>query len=351
MPAVRIPLDHFLAAASGSIILDVRSPAEYAHAHIPGAVSLPLFTDEERKTVGTQYKQVSREAAIKSGLDYFGPRMRTMVETAEALAGTGRKPLLVHCWRGGMRSAAVAWLLDLYGFEVSVLEGGYKTFRRWALQQFHKDYRFRLIGGYTGSGKTELLQQLQQRGDAVIDLEGLAAHKGSAFGGLDKLPQPSTEMFENMLALELHRLTRQDAATPIWVEDESQRIGDLNMPAELWKRFREQPLYFLEVPFEERLDYLVRTYGHHKKEQMINAMVRIQKRLGPLETKTAVNYLLEGDVRNCFGILLRYYDKQYDKALANREHLDKVMKRVACERVDAANNTIRVLNRLHESGD
>ena len=354
MPVTRLPVERFLELSREHPILDVRSPGEYAHAHIPSAHSLPLFTDEERKQVGTSYKQVSREQAIKIGLDYFGPKMRAMVEEVEGLTtGANKvseeaKTVLVHCWRGGMRSGAVAWLLDLYGFRVYLLDGGYKAFRQWVLAQFLKDYNFRLIGGYTGSGKTLVLHELGNRGHAIIDLEGIAKHKGSAFGGLDDIEQPSSEMFENMVALQLQQLTAHDPEKAIWIEDESQRIGDLNMPIELWNRFREKPLYFLDVPFEQRLNYILSDYGKYTTEGLLNAIIRIKKRLGGLETKTAVNCLLENDRKGCFEILLKYYDKHYTKALQNRPQLNDVICQVPAEDVHAKNNAQKILNKVHE---
>ena len=188
MAVKRIDIDPFLELSQSIPVLDVRSPGEYNHAHIPGAYSLPLFTDEERKIVGTTYKQQSREDAIKIGLDFFGKKMSKMVEEAEEIVGRlamtdGRnmnassrttaneqrssKQVIVHCWRGGMRSAGVAWLLDLYGFDV-----------------------YTLVGGYTGSGKTYVLNGLEKIGEKIIDLEGLANHKGSAFGAIGQMPQP-----------------------------------------------------------------------------------------------------------------------------------------------------------------
>jgi tRNA 2-selenouridine synthase len=356
MPLNRIQVEEFLQRSSDHPVLDVRSPGEYEHAHIPGAVSLPLFSDEERKVIGTTYKQESREQAIKIGLDYFGPKMRQMVEMVEAVTKSNtseeniRKTVLVHCWRGGMRSGAVAWLLDLYGFKVYLLEGGYKAYRKWVLDQFAKDYNFRIIGGYTGSGKTLVLQELRRKGLSAIDLEEIANHKGSAFGGLDRTGQPTTEMFENILAGDLHNLTRDNPETTIWVEDESQRIGDLNMPSELWTRFREKPLFFLNIPFEKRLDYIVKEYGVHSREGLINAIIRIQKRLGGLETKTAVNCLLENDIKGCFEVLLKYYDKHYGKALHNRPQLKEVIRNIDAADVNANENTVKLLNTIHEPG-
>ena len=311
----KITIEEFLRLAELHPIFDVRSPGEYTHAHIPSAYSLPLFSDEERKVVGTAYKQESRETAIKIGLDYFGAKMKKIVEEAELIVQshksgvrnvqtTDSKPfipnaVLIHCWRGGMRSAGVAWLLDLYGFKVYTLVGGYKVFRKWTLQQFEKEYAFNIIGGYTGSGKTLLLHELKKKNRSIIDLEALANHKGSAFGGMG--PQPSQEMFENVLAVSLNK----KGLTPTYMEDESQRIGNLQI--------------------------------------LVNAVIRIQKRLGGLETKNAINFLLEDNIKESFRILLKYYDKWYGKALLNRENLSSLLNKIPCLDVDTTTNVQKIL--------
>lgn len=344
MAVQALDITQFLQLAPFHTVLDVRSPAEYAHAHIPGARSLPLFNDEERKVVGTAYKQQGREMAIKKGLDYFGPQMRRMVEEVEALqqAQQNHKTLLVHCWRGGMRSAGVAWLLDLYGWEVYTLKGGYKAFRRWALEQLEQTYPLRILGGYTGSGKTEVLKALQQVGGVAIDLEGLANHKGSAFGNIGMPPQPSQEQFENLLALQLHQC-RQQLQQPvwgdkvIWLEDESQRLGDVNVPINFWRQMRQQPVWFLDIPFEARLFHIVQEYGQLDRERLVNAIIRIRKRLGGLETREAIHALVEDRIEDSFRILLRYYDKWYDKGLHNRTNLASLLRRISCVQVDAQN--------------
>jgi len=350
MPAEKIQTEDFLQLARSFPVLDVRSPGEYDPAHIPGAVSFPLFTNEERKQVGTTYKQISREDAIKIGLGYFGPKMRSMVETAESLTAAqsgAQKTVLVHCWRGGMRSAAIAWLLDLYGFKVHLLQGGYKAYRQWVIAHWTKDYPFHIVGGYTGSGKTHVLQALRAYGQSVLDLEDIAGHKGSAFGTIKNREQPTQEMFENLLAAGLHALSATAGDRPVWVEDESQRIGDVNIPPQLWQRFRNRPLYFLDLPFAERLQHIKTDYGRIDKEALINAIVRIQKRLGPLETKTAINCLLENDIDGCFTQLLRYYDKQYEKALNTRGDVAALMQKITCSRVHADTNARKILNHFH----
>jgi tRNA 2-selenouridine synthase len=275
-----------------------------------------------------------------------------------------------------MRSAGVAWLLDLYGFKVYTLVGGYKAYRNWVLQQFEKDYHFKIIGGYTGSGKTLLLHALEKENNATIDLEGLANHKGSALGALGQAVQPSQEMFENLLAKELEVKSRTEddrlrttgnqkqelynedskynepiancsppTANCIWLEDESQRIGNLQIPLALWRTMRKSKVYFFDIPFEERLNHLTEEYGIHKKDELVTAIMRIQKRLGGLETKTAINFLLENNFKESFRILLSYYDKHYLKGLHNRENGEELINTIVGEGVNAKRN-IELLNKI-----
>ncbi len=358
MPITRLLIEDFITLAKQHPVFDVRSEGEYQHACFPDAHSLPLFTNEERKVVGTAYKQESKQKAIKLGLEYFGPKMVKMVEEVERVVNSEQltvdrkkskkseevvaKIVLVYCWRGGMRSAGVAWLLDLYGFKVYTLVGGYKSYRNWVLKQFEKEYPFKIIGGYTGSGKTEVLHGLQQQGEAIIDLEGLACHKGSAFGNLGQPKQPKQEMFENLLADALIRVSEKNKT--IWLEDESQRIGEVNIPIALFKFMRTCRVYFLDIPFEERLNYIVAGYGKFEKEDLISAIVRIQKRLGGLEAKTAVNYLIENDFHGAFGVLLHYYDRFYNKSMSNmREQPEQVFKKIGLQKVDNVENAKKVL--------
>jgi len=363
--APRINIAEFLKGARDHLLLDVRSPAEYIHAHIPGAINLPLFSNEERKIVGTAYKQESREKAIKIGLDLFGPKMRRMVEEVESLVqglqSNAQKQdndqwkesitintVFVYCWRGGMRSGAVSWLLNLYGFKVYTLAGGYKAYRNYVLKSFEQPFSFKILGGYTGSGKTTVLKDLQKKGEPVIDLEKIACHKGSAFGNIEMLAQPTQEMFENLLSVELSTACLdQNKSRPdlsfngtggIWLEDESQRIGNVNIPMALWQNMRTSPLYFLEIPFEERLNYIVGEYGSCDVQKLIAATQRISKRLGGLETKNAISFLEEGSIKQAFRILLHYYDKRYLKGLHNREDTSTLLNKIACEKVNPSNS-------------
>ncbi|HKG68337.1 MAG TPA: tRNA 2-selenouridine(34) synthase MnmH [Segetibacter sp.] len=345
MAIEKIPISQFLELVHQYPVLDVRSPGEYEHAHIPGAYSLPLFSDEERKVVGTAYKQESKQKAIKKGLEYFGVKMVQMVEEAErtieahkqksATKQSKEKTVIVHCWRGGMRSSGVAWLLDLYGFKVYTVIGGYKSFRRWCNIQFNKDYPFKIIGGYTGSGKTEILSALTLNGSTVIDLEAMGNHKGSAFGHLGQKSQPTQEMFENNLAMALFASGSADC---IWVEDESQRIGTVSIPPALYMHIQKKPVYFLEIPFAERLKYIVDKYGIFEKEKLAESILRIKKRLGGLETNTTLEYLEAGDIFNCFKILLKYYDKYYLKCLDQKKEKASFIKNITLQNTDAFKN-------------
>lgn len=344
----KVPVEKFVELAKLYPVLDVRSEGEYDHAHIPGALSLPLFSNEERKIVGTIYKQQSREDAIKKGLEYFGPKMKDMILFAEKIIQQkeeGNKTLLVHCWRGGMRSAGVAWLMDLYGFKVFTLIGGYKAFRNWGIQQYTSETALNILGGYTGSGKTIVLDVLRKFGEPVIDLEGLAGHKGSAFGKIGLPKQPSQEMFENKLAIDLYNIKKTFVDRPIWIEDESQRIGTINIPQIFWSMMRRSPVTFIDIPFEERLNYLVDTYGKLNPSELKEATLRIQKRLGGLETKNAVEYIDGGNIKGCFSILLKYYDKHYGKALEKRDNPKPPINKISLQKVAAEENAKIILNK------
>ncbi|MEO6683316.1 MAG: tRNA 2-selenouridine(34) synthase MnmH [Ginsengibacter sp.] len=352
MPIEKTDIETFLKLSKEFPVLDVRSPGEFIHAHFPDAHSVPLFTDVQRKIIGTAYKKQSRKIAVEIGINYFSERMKSIqkevikitearrekkTENSEA---TSRQPaFLLYCWRGGMRSETVAWLLSLYGYDIYVLKGGYKTFRRWTLKQFEKEYQFKILGGYTGSGKTEVLKEIKKEGASVVDLEGLANHRGSSFGSLGQYAQPSQEMFENLLALELSRQVNGHSVSEktIWLEDESRHIGSVGFPQTFWKQMQNSPLYFIDIPFQERLNYIVNNYGNFDKEELTTCILNIQKRLGGLETKNALQFLGEGNVKGCFEILIRYYDKLYQNGLVKREKLPVLLNKIACNNVDQNN--------------
>jgi tRNA 2-selenouridine synthase len=309
-----LPISDFLAHQPGSVLLDVRSPKEFAHGHIPGAISFPLFTDDERHRVGLCYKQKGRDQAVLLGLELVGPKLATFVKEAKRLAET--KPVLLYCWRGGMRSNSMAILLSTAGFHVSVLQKGYKAYRTWALQLFEKPFKLITIGGYTGTGKTFLLKELSTRGHQVIDLEGLAGHQGSAFGNLAGIPQPTTEQFENNLALQLAALNLE---LPIFLEDESMAIGQVRIPLALHRSMQKAPLLFLQKAEKMRLAHVMAHYGLANKTMAEAAFKRLEKRLGGQNVKLAIEAIHQNNTETACKIALAYYDKIYYSGLDKRK--------------------------------
>ncbi len=308
-----ISIADFLSLSNPVPLIDVRTPLEFAQGHVTGAFNIPLFSNEERVQVGTTYKQQSREAAILLGFDLTGGKWSGFIR--QALAISPHKKVAVHCWRGGMRSSAMAWALGLYGFEVYVIAGGYKQYRRWALQQSGQQYRLLILGGMTGSGKTKILHQLKETANQVIDLEALAQHQGSAYGTMGKMVQPTQEQFENNFALELSKLDKQ---RPIWVEDESLTIGKCAIPKPFWNQMRSAALINLTVAVEDRIALSVVDYGGLDKDYLVECTERIHKRLGPEQTKQAIAAIRENRMADFVKLVLVYYDKTYRTGLAKR---------------------------------
>ena len=288
-------------------IIDVRSPLEYEKGHIPNAINIALFSNEERAHVGTVYKQQSKEDAIELGYTYVNPKLNHFISEANKAAPDGA--VIIHCWRGGMRSQAFAEHLMANGFEdVSVIEGGYKAFRNFVLDYFQTPFPLKIIGGYTGSGKTEILHYLQQLGEQVIDLEGLAHHKGSAFGGIGQGEQPSIEQFQSNLYAQFSEL---DLSRTIWLEDESHNIGQVILPTSLFNQMQKADLLFLEIPKEERAKHLVKGYANCGDQFLKEGIQRIAKRLGGLRTQQALAFLENKDYYHVALLTLNYYDKYY----------------------------------------
>lgn len=307
------PVEAFLAA--GVPVIDVRSPGEFKQGHIPGAHNLPLFTNEERAVVGTLYKQKGRDAALLEGLRITGPKLAALVESATVIAPDKR--IGVHCWRGGERSASMAWLLEKAGFnEVLVLRKGYKAFRNHVLASLQAPLKLNVIGGATGTGKTELLGILRDRGAQVVDLEALANHKGSSFGSIGQEEQPSTEHFENLLWAEL---LRSDPERTIWLEDESATIGRVKIPDAVFHQMRATTVFYVDMPAQQRAERLAVDYGNCSREELAAAITRIAKKLGPQHAKTALEQLEAGDLSAVASIALVYYDKTYAHGLGKRD--------------------------------
>jgi len=301
-----ISAEEFLLTIETTPCFDLRSPAEYERGHIPGAVNIPLFDNEERTRVGTLYRQKGRSYAMEAGLEIVSAKALTMLKTFKEHAPGMR--IALHCWRGGMRSSSVAWMLDLYGFHVSTLKGGYKAYRHFqelALLQFGN---FRILGGYTGSAKTELLHELERAGLQVIDLEGVAHHRGSAFGWIKNEEQPTSEHFMNEV---FHRFRRFDPEIPIWMEDESRSIGRVYLSPTLFARIKSSPMVLLDIPQSERIAYLNRVYGEVTPDEVRQVIHKVQKRMGGQHVKAALEALDTGNREEVLRLLLNYYDKSY----------------------------------------
>ena len=311
----------FLEAAREGVVLDVRSPKEFEEGHIPGAVSFPLFTDDERAMVGTTYKRIGKSDAIDAGLSFVGPKLQSLASRARALfeAQTEHSPLLIYCWRGGMRSGSVDWLLRTAQIPSVRCEGGYKACRAVYNEVLEAPRPYMVVGGMTGSAKTEILHALRDAAEDVLDLEGLARHYGSAFGNLDDHPQPTTAQFSNLLASELMNLDAQRGGGPIWVENESRQIGKVHMPETFHKWQRSAPVLEIERSEDDRVNHLLSMYGGASTQALVEAFERIRTKLGGQRANKAIAHVEAGDLASAARIALVYYDKTYRHGLDQRE--------------------------------
>jgi tRNA 2-selenouridine synthase len=302
----------FLSLRNQLPVIDVRSEGEYEEGHMRNAFSIPLLNNAERVAVGTDYKQKGQQEAIKTGFRLVGPRLAGIIEETEQI---GRE-LLVYCWRGGMRSSNFCQFVGMARIKTQTLQGGYKAYRQVALESFKRPLRLMVIGGCTGSGKSEILRALEGMGEQVIDLENLANHKGSAFGGLMMPPQPTTEQFQNDL---FEKLLNLDLSKRVWIEDESLAVGRIFLPHDLWTQMGISPVVEIEVKKEVRIERLVNEYGAADKNEFLEAMTKVNKKLGGQHFKRAKEMLLQGDMASTIDILLAYYDKAYTMALDKKK--------------------------------
>jgi tRNA 2-selenouridine synthase len=297
-------------------VIDVRSPAEFAEDHVPGAISLPVLSNAERAEVGTLYVQVSRFTARKIGAAIIARNVAHHLENALKDKEGSFRPL-VYCWRGGQRSGAMATILAQIGWRTSVLQGGYKTYRRWVQRRLYDEkppLQLVLLEGRTGSGKTELLARLAARGVQTLDLEGLAQHRGSVFGGLVGQPQPSQKLFESRLLAALDAL---DTSRPIVVEAEASKVGDCMTPPALWTAMTAAPRILVSAPAEARAVYLA---GHYADIVSDRAVFEASlERLPIFPGKKAIGRWRAladaGDLVTLAGELIEtHYDPSYDRA-------------------------------------
>lgn len=310
----KIDVSAFLELAESIPVIDVRSPSEFSSGHIPGAVNIPLFDDNERAIVGTLYKKEGRIPAIIEGLKLSGPSMSKKLEHSLKVSKEGK--LLVHCWRGGMRSEAMAWLFSQGDINPQILEGGYKAYRNYILESFSVKRNMIVLGGMTGSSKTHILGYLRDNGEQVIDLEGLANHKGSAFGSLGQPPQPTTEQFANNLFTEWKKL---DTGIPFWVEDESRNIGTVFIPDGLYDNMQNTRTIILLMDVKTRMPRLMKEYSGFHPEILKGSILKISKRLGGDNTRDALAAIDDGDISKAIEISLYYYDKTYSYGLTKKK--------------------------------
>lgn len=310
----RISIDDFLNKAENIPIVDVRSPGEFLNGHIPGAVNIPVFNDEERVRVGTLYKKNGRDAAVYLGFEIVGPKMKNL--TAEARSIAVNNELLIHCWRGGMRSANMAWLFSNIGIRSLVLTGGYKAYRKYIKERMAEKAQIIILSGMTGSGKTEILHKMESKGEQILDLENLSHHKGSAFGSLGQLPQLPNEQFQNQI---FEKWKKLDITRRIWIEDESRCIGTNFIPDELYLQMRNANVIMIDVDKKIRIKRLVEEYACFDKELLRESILKIYRRVGGQNAEEAFLCLDNNDFESVSDIVLTYYDKAYKHGLSARD--------------------------------
>jgi tRNA 2-selenouridine synthase len=315
----RIDIKEFLNRVHNLPVIDVRSPAEFHQGHIPGAINLPLFDNEERAIVGTIYKNSGRDAAVLKGLELAGPKLAGFIKKLHQLAP--QREILVHCWRGGMRSEHMSWLFDQAGFRTALLDGGYKSYRKFIRQSFFNDAKIVVIGGFTGSGKTDILHQLAISGEQALDLEMLACHKGSVFGALGQGAQPTNEQFENNIYQQWQAFNQKKR---IWIEDESRSLGSVIIPDPLFEQMSRAPLIVLEISKDDRIRRLVKEYAEFDKAFLRDALLKISEKLGGTRMKEALEALEKNDFYQVTKLVLNYYDKAYLHAVSRRINKDVI---------------------------
>lgn len=309
MEDILLPDDFLIRSTEGTIV-DVRTPAEYAAGHIPGAINIPLFSNEERAEVGTLYVRVSREAALLRGLELVGPKLASFV--AQAYAVANKKALYIYCWRGGMRSGSMAQLFRAAGIRTFVLKGGYKAYRQsFSKLLTSKPWQLAILGGKTGCGKTKILRQLHEMGHQVIDLEGLAHNKGSAFGYLGEKEQPTTEHFANLVHEQMRAF---DPLRPVWLEAESPSIGRVYIPMDFYQKMLGGTCIQLDMGIDLRIENIMKDYGQFDTEDLAACFKRVEKRLGHEATARAVEHVEKREAREAILIGIHYYDKGYLKS-------------------------------------
>jgi len=359
----KLDVDAFLARAGLAneqparpppFVLDVRAPCEYEKGHIPGALSFPLFDDDERATVGTLYKSKGHDVAVARGVELLDAKAPTFLDALPAGLRSG-DDVLVYCKRGGMRSGGMAQLLSEGDLRVHTLQGGYQGYRAWANASWAAmGRRLVVLGGKTGSGKTAVLHALRdEHGAQILDLEGVAHHRGSAFGSLGYPPQPTNGHYENILALQWAAF---DPAKPVFIEDESRSVGSCGVPEGLWSCMRapNTPVLRLEVPTEARVDRLVGEYGVYPPEALSDCVRLVRKRLGEAKAEELLALLAQQPPaldQVASALLSDYYDTMYDYQASKRNaEMDGAPHVLQCDTGDASVIARLVLEAVEQRG-
>jgi tRNA 2-selenouridine synthase len=343
-----VPIGDFLEKKGKAPVVDVRSPSEYEKGHIPGAYNIPLFSDSERADVGKEYKRHGPPRAILMGLKIVRPKLKEYVSQAKEISPN--LSLLVHCWRGGMRSANMALLFRIAGLDCEILDGGYQSYRRFLKDTFRQERKITILGGYTGSGKTEILKKLPALGEQIIDLEGMAHHKGSAFGALGQEAQPTNEQFENNLFEKWRQL---DPDVTVWIEDESKAIGSVFIPDDLFSQMRKSPVIKIDMDVAMRTKRLENEYANFPPEVLKRSIEKIGKRLGDKNRRIAMHAIDQGNFSKAIHLSLSYYDKSYRYGLSRRPSQNVHAVHIASDQAeDIAQTLIQHTKRLnlHSTG-
>ena len=331
------------------LLIDVRSPGEYYKGHMPNSINIPLFDNEERKIIGTIYKNNGRKNAVNEGLKIIDKKIEKLLNSLFISIDSHKKENLdvhknqqiirIYCARGGMRSQSISWLLEKFKFDTLLLKGGYKQYRRWTIDILSNKWKIIVIGGKTGTGKTKLIKILEKYNYQSIDLEAYACHRGSTFGGLGMKEQPSNEQFENIISEKLNTFNKDDH---VFVEAESANIGSCKIPDEFFKQMKKSPIIEIIRSESNRLNELIKTYSIFNEKELQESVLRIKKRLGPQRTKIAIESIKKKKWDLVCKAVLEYYDKCYEyekKAKDNIKLLDLTD-------MEYDKNTLKLINNL-----
>lgn len=317
------------------LYVDVRAPIEYNEDHIPGAINLPIFNDEERKEVGTLYKMAGREDAIKRGTEIGGRRISDIVNS---LTLNSDRKIIIYCARGGMRSGAVASLISSLGMETYRIKDGYKAFRKFVMEsltsQKIKPGIF-VLQGLTGAGKTEILKTLPNS----VDLEGMAGHRSSLFGGIG-LKQNTQKHFETLL---WYRLEQLEDEPYVIFEGESRKVGNLHIPENIFRQMREASSIYIDTPIERRIEIIKKEYtGFNEDEKILSTVSSLRSKLGSKKTDALTEFFNKGDINEFIRLLLLdYYDLLYRHTLDKIEYLAMIYNKETSEASEKILETIR----------